>query len=155
VFRPRVPTLVPRYMLANGTDVASLLKAGVLEVAADQRGVPAEYIDAQVSQDRAFVRDGVHPAPGKRERVDGWKSVVVSESLALSIVETLMALGLPDDMHDPDTERIAKDLCASYDRAFLESKGFDEPWRARAAELVAISRAKQAGLMKDETIKGG
>jgi hypothetical protein len=147
VFRPHVPTLTPRYMLANGTDVASLLKAGVLEVAADQRGVPAEYIDAQVSQDRAAVRDGRRPEPNKQERVNHWKSVVISESLAMSIAEALMALGLPDDMHDPDTARIAKDLCGSYDRAFLESKAFDEPWRARAAELVAIGRAAAAGLV--------
>ena len=66
----------------------------------------------------------------------------------------LTATNLPDSMQDPRTAAIVRDLVAVYDASFLPGgfKGITasrQPWITRSQELVAIARAKQAGLVEE------
>lgn len=149
--RPNVPTLVPRYLLP---ELRSSISSGAVEIPDNQRGEPAEYIDASFSHDRAIARDGVRPGPNREERIRGWRDTLVDHSLSEVVVDVLAAMGLSDDLRDPRTAAIVRDLVRVYDRSFLEPKGspdraFHQPWIRRSQELIALHRAKQAGVVEE------
>jgi hypothetical protein len=151
VLRPNIPTLVPRYLLP---EIRPYVKSGEIEIPHDQRGVPSPYIDASFSTDAAFARDGVRPGPNRQERIAGWRDTLVDGSLSEVVVDVLTAMGLPDDIRNEETAAVVRDLVRVFDRSYLEPKdspdrAFYQPWIRRSQELIAIHRAKQAGLTEE------
>jgi len=153
VLEPGVAYLLPARLFAKpNSDANRMVQSGQLTVVDEPgaRGAIPDVVNMSDSYHVATLRDGHPPVPTKQQRAEGWRGTVIDGSLADAIVTVLMELGLPDDLRDPRTEEIVRDLVATYDRSFIEHRAFHQPWAARSQELIAIHRAREAGLVETE-----